>query len=297
MTKYSRHFQLFSLLLVSLVVWWKPLAADFQLAISSDAHNYILLIIPLSAALIYFGKKDSFAAGDGAQLLGVIALVVALVVRFLAAWNFWHLLSSDNLSVNVAALVLFWIGSAIFCFGLGALKNNLFPLCFLFLCIPLPDQALVWVTQSLQQTSAWATAGLFHLAGVPVTREGIMLSIPGLDIEVARECSSIRSSTMLMVVTLILAQLFLRTWPRKTLLVLAAIPLSFVKNAIRIFTIAELGTRVNPDFLDGKLHHEGGIIFFSVAVLVIVILLWALRKSETGAILQAAPEVVTSSQQ
>lgn len=35
----------------------------------------------------------------------------------------------------------------------------------------------------------------------PVTREGVMLCIPGLDIEVANECSSIRSSMMGLVTT------------------------------------------------------------------------------------------------
>jgi len=107
-----------------------------------------------------------------------------------------------------------------------------------------------------------------------------MLSIPGLDIEVATECSSIRSSTILIVITLILGQLFLRTWWRKTLLVLAAALFAVVKNAVRIFTIAELGTRVDPGYLDGKLHHNGGIIFLALAVLAVVGLLWILRKNE-----------------
>jgi exosortase/archaeosortase family protein len=93
-----------------------------------------------------------------------------------------------------------------------------------------------------------------------------MLSIPGLDIEVARECSSIRSSLMLVVTTMILAHLFLRSWWRKALLVGAAIPLSVAKNGLRIVTIAELGTRIDPGFLSGKLHHNGGILFFGLSV-------------------------------
>ena len=113
-----------------------------------------------------------------------------------------------------------------------------------------------------------------------MTRDGVMLSIPGLDIEVATECSSIRSSTILIIVTLILGQLFLRTWWRKTALIVAAAIVAIVKNAIRIFTIAELGTRVDPGFLDGKLHHHGGIIFFTLAVLAVVALLWLLRRNE-----------------
>ncbi len=108
-----------------------------------------------------------------------------------------------------------------------------------------------------------------------------MLTIPGLEIEVARECSSIRSSLMLIVTTLVLAHLFLRSWWRKVVLVAAAIPLSVAKNGLRIFTIGELGTRVDPGFLNGKFHHNGGIVFFAISVAAVVMVLWILRRTES----------------
>jgi exosortase/archaeosortase family protein len=107
-----------------------------------------------------------------------------------------------------------------------------------------------------------------------------MLAIPGLDIEVASECSSIRSSQMLLVSTMVLAHLFLRSWWRKALLIAAVIPIAVAKNGLRIFTIAELGTRVDPAFLNGKFHHNGGIIFYGIAVLMVVALLMLLRRRE-----------------
>jgi exosortase/archaeosortase family protein len=107
-----------------------------------------------------------------------------------------------------------------------------------------------------------------------------MVSIPGLDIEVAQECSSIRSSLLLVVTTMVFAHLFLRSWWRKALLIAVAIPLSVAKNGLRIFTIAELGTRVDPSFLTGRLHHQGGIVFFGVSVMAMGAVLWALRSTE-----------------
>ena len=107
-----------------------------------------------------------------------------------------------------------------------------------------------------------------------------MLSIPGLDIEVARECSSIRSSLMLVITTMVLAHVLLRSWWRKSLLIAVAIPLSCAKNGLRIFVIAELGTQVDPGFLDGRLHHHGGIVFLSIALGAVAVLLCALRRTE-----------------
>ncbi len=276
-TQYLAVCGLFGL---SLLFWWAPIVADLQLASSSDAYTYVLLILPLSISLIYFGGNGILAGSRPNRWLGIILLSVALMTRAATEWNPWHFSSSGNLSVGMAALVAWWIGSVIFCFGSKTFQSLAFPLCFLFLIVPLPDRALTWITAFLQQQSASGASMLFALLGVPVTRDGIVLSIPGLTIEVAHECSSIRSSTILIVMTLLLAHLFLRSGWRKTLLVLAAIPLSVAKNAIRIVTIAELGTRVNPSFLHGTLHQRGGPIFLGLAVLMIIALLWILRISE-----------------
>ena len=107
-----------------------------------------------------------------------------------------------------------------------------------------------------------------------------MLSIPNLDIEVARECSSIRSSMLLVVTTMILAHLFLRSSWRKAVLIACAIPLAAIKNGIRIFVITELATRVDPGFFDGNLHRRGGILFLALAMAMVGALLWGLRRNE-----------------
>ena len=146
--------------------------------------------------------------------------------------------------------------------------------------VPIPEFALTRIVEFLQQESAITARIIFRIAGVPVSQDGIMLSIPGLDIEVARECSSIRSSLMLVITTMVMAHLLLRSWWRKALLVTAAIPLSILKNGLRIFVISELGTRVDPGFLDGKLHHHGGILFLALSLGVITMLLRILQLTE-----------------
>jgi exosortase len=179
------------------------------------------------------------------------------------------------------ALVIFWIGCIVLCFGLRTFRSLVFPLCFLFLIVPIPEFALARTVEWLQQQSALAARIMFRCAGVPVTQEGIVLSIPDLDIEVARECSSIRSSLMLVITTTVMSHLLLRSWWRKAVLVAVSVPLSVVKNGLRIFVIGELGTRVNPGFLDGNLHHHGGVLFLALALGAVSVLLWLLRRTET----------------
>ena len=275
---------------VSILFWWHSLVMTLRLALANDAYTHILLILPLSAVLIYLDSKHPDSKyGDSKALridpqpsprIGAALLVLALLIGGYARWGMAATVDDVRLSLGMFALVTWWIASILFCFGARTFQSFLFPLCFLFLIVPIPQSALSWIVEFLQQQSAVATRILFRAVGVPVTQDGIMLSIPNLNIEVARECSSIRSSLMLVVTTMVLAHLFLRSWWRKALLVVAAIPLSVAKNALRIFTIAELATRVDPGFLDGKLHHRGGIVFFGIAVVAVVALLWTLRRTE-----------------
>jgi exosortase len=177
-------------------------------------------------------------------------------------------------------------------FGFSALRIFLFPLCFLFWIVPWPQSFLDLLIRLLQQYSATGVSWTFQLLGIPVLRDGVILSIPGLTIEVARECSSIRSSLILLVSSMVLAQFFLRSIARKTIVTLIAVPLSVGKNVVRIFTLSMLGVHVNRGFLTGRLHHEGGIVFYAGALGVIFLLIYWLQRQEAksipGKVLQAA---------
>lgn len=270
---------------VSILFWWHPLVATLGLAQANDAYTYILLILPLSGALIYFDSK--YVNSKALRLdpvpsprVGAALLALALLIGGYARWGSVATPDDVRLALGTFALVTWSIASVLLCFGARTFQSFLFPLCLLFLMVPIPQFALGWIVEFLQQQSASAARLMFRAVGVAATQDGIMLSIPGLDIEVARECSSIRSSLMLVVTAMVLAHLFLRTRWRKVLIVAVVIPLSVAKNGLRIFTIVELGTEVDPGFLTGNLHHHGGILFFGLSVAVVSALIWLLRRTE-----------------
>jgi exosortase len=266
------------LVAISLAIWFGPLRSTFALALRDDAYTQILLILPLSAAMVFLEWKPpapSFGRKPGiALLLLAVAALANTVLR-------WRGPSSDvQLAMNMLALVGWWMAAFAICFGPSAFRRVLFPLCFLLWMVPLPEYALNWIVSLLQQGSAAAAHLLFVVAGVPVAQRGLLVHIPGLTLEVAPECSSIRSSLMLLVTTMVLAHLLLRSFWRKALLVLAAIPVSVAKNGLRIFALGMLGSRVDPSFLTGRLHRQGGIIYFLIALFAMGLLLWILRRGE-----------------
>lgn len=265
---------------ISLAIWWSPLASSFALAFHDEQYTHILLILPISAALIFLDWKSPEPFKGPAVIVGLVLLVTTVSVTFYVRWGVVALSPDERLSANMLALVVWWIGAFILCFGVHAFRRSLFPLCFLFWLVPFPNFVLNPVVNLLQQGSAAAAHLLFAAAGVPVEQRGVLVHIPGLTLEVARECSSIRSSSMLIVTTMVLAQVLLRSPWRKALIILVAIPLSVAKNGLRIFAIAMLATRVDPSFLTGRLHRQGGIIFFLIALAATFLLLWILRRGE-----------------
>ena len=278
-----RLYRLFVVLsLVSLVLWWRTLVAAVQLSLENDGYTHILLIPPISVSLIFLGWKSRKAYAEPSFLIGVTLILTAILIG--SAGGIWSGTDSPaagvRLTLGMLAVVIWWIGSFVCCFGAGISRLFMFPLCFLLLLVPLPEHALTYIVSFLQQGSADAARLLFAIARIPVTQDGVRLSIPGLTLEVAQECSSVRSSLVLLVTTLVLAHLLLRSAWGKALVILAAIPLSLAKNGLRIFTLSMLGVHVDPSFLHGWLHHHGGIVFFLVFLATLFALLWLVRWAE-----------------
>ena len=270
----SRFARLFA---VSLMAGSHALFNTLALALRNDEYTHLLLILPISVSLIFFDRELLKPATEPAMGLGSFFLVIAILI---GGFSGVAAPVDMQLSFSMLAIVIWWIGSFILCFGTLVARLFLFPLGFLFWLVPIPPLLLERIVAFWQHGSAISASLLFSALGIPNTQDGVFVSIPGLNLEVAQECSSVRSSLMLIVTSMVLAQLFLRSFWRKAVLDLAAIPLSIAKNGVRIFTISMLGTRVDPAFLQGNLHRHGGIVFFLLALGAVVLLLWLLNRSE-----------------
>jgi exosortase/archaeosortase family protein len=101
-----------------------------------------------------------------------------------------------------------------------------------------------------------------------------------MSVEVAPQCSGIRSGLALFITALLAGYLFLNSWWRRVILVICVFPITMFKNGIRITTLTLLGTYVDPRILQSSLHREGGIPFFILALLLMAPILYWLRKSE-----------------
>ncbi len=268
--------------LIPLILWWHSVVTTLQLALRNDEFTHILLVLPISIGLIFAEwrlRKPQPQPNYGA---GLTLLAIAVLVRTMGG-EFGRVASAGDdvrLSFGMLAVVVWWIGSFVCCFGTSAAGICSFPLCFLLWLVPLPAFALNHIITFLQRGSADVAHLLFAVARVPVTQDGVRLSIPGLTVEVAKECSSIRSSLMLVFTCMVVSHLWLRSAWSKSLIILSAVALSIAKNGLRIFILSMLAVYVDPGFLHGWLHHDGGIVFFLLSTVSLFFLLRLVERAE-----------------
>jgi len=212
-------------------------------------------------------------AGIGTILCGIAFYEIS--IGGMASWK-----GDESLSASALAVLLIWVGGFVSIYGLTAAHAGAFPLLFLALMIPLPDRFLNWTIELLQRGSTEVSYLLFNLVGVPALKQGFVITVPGISIEVAAECSGIRSSLALLITCLLAAYLYLRTPWKILVFILLVIPLSVIKNGIRIVTLTLLSLYVDPRFLTGSLHRDGGFVFFLLALLLLFPAFLLFEKSE-----------------
>jgi len=276
----NKVFVCFSLCLLFLLA--KPVREliEFALDSANTASSQIVLIPFISAILIYLNRKTIFQRVRYSVLSGTAVSVLGFGLLIGGNTLGKRLADDDRLALAASSIVILWLGGFLFFYGTDAFRRALFPLLFLLFCVPIPSPILDRTVHALQRGSAETAVVLLKMTGTPVYREGFVLAMPGLVIDVAPECSGIRSSIGVVILSLLAGHFLLRSWWRRAVLVIGALPIVILKNAIRIDTLSLLTIHVDRGILQSRLHHEGGFVFFFLALLLLYPILVLLVKSE-----------------
>ncbi len=263
-----------------LLVFSKMLVSLAIHAAESGLYSYILLVPLISAFLIRteWGQfPREYVSSPGFALAPLAAGSAAL-----AAGRNLALSHNDFLALMTLAFVSFLAAGGFLFLGRKWMAAAAFPVAFLLFMIPLPDGAALWLETALKFASADAAAFFFNITQVPVLRDGVVFQLPGITLEVARECSGINSSVVLFMTSLLASHLFLKSPWRRTLLVAVVIPLGILRNGFRILVIGWLCVEVGPQMIHHPIHKRGGPLFFALSLIPLFALLWWLRRGEAA---------------
>jgi exosortase len=279
MKRRNLTFLLFSIL--AFLVTYAPIKALYDSSNQSEYYSHIVLI-PLVSIYLLFQKRKLIWGEPGNDRIAGISLLLAGILSYLVGRNVGAGLNQNDFTAIIAlAAVVFLNGGFIFAYGLNAFKAGIFPLLFLVFVIPIPSVLMDSFIYALQVGSTEVTNFLLMATGVPFLREGFVFHLPGMSVEVAKQCSGIRSSLALMITAILAGHMFLNTWWKKVILAALVVPMMMLKNGIRIVALTLMGTYWDPRWLtQSSLHRDGGIVFFILALVLMAPILYFLRKGE-----------------
>ncbi|MGH9521381.1 MAG: exosortase/archaeosortase family protein [Terriglobales bacterium] len=269
-----------ALVLASMVIAVGPGLHLFSFAYHTGDQSYILLVPVLSAMLVRRESDGVFAAvSSGISRPAVLAFAVGIL---LIGGAYGSPAGSElQLALTGLGLVACWVGAFIYCFGLDAARKAAFPLGMLLWIIPIPSVIVDSFRYFLQVGSADCVNVLFNMTGLPVLREGkFIFHLAQQSIEVAKECSGIRSSLCLILLTMVIAHESLGGNFRRSILLLSTVPIVILKNGVRIVTLTLGAIYIDPSFLTGPLHHDGGIVFFLIGMVMLIPVIWVLKRGD-----------------
>jgi exosortase len=176
------------------------------------------------------------------------------------------------------AIVITIIGSVWLLGGVRYLRIFAFPLFLLFFMVPIPAVIYTQLTFPLQLFASNVAEHALDLLGVPVSREGNVLELPSMSLDVVGACSGIRSLLSLTFLSLVYGYFFESGRWIRTILFFCTIPIAIAANAGRV-TITGLLAQINPELAAGAVHEAEGWVIFMIALLIMVGVHQILKRS------------------
>jgi exosortase len=207
--------------------------------------------VPLFSAFVIWQERDRLARITPQPSWGGLGVVLAglgiLIVGRLGA------------ELVLAGIVILFFGWTLFC-------ALLFPWAFLLLMIPIPTIVFNQITFPLQLLASKVAATVLPVFGVPILREGNVINLPSMALEVAEACSGIRSLMSLVTLAIIYGYLMeKRLWVR-WVLALASVPIAVAANSIRIIGTGLLVQYWDAEKAEGYFHASWGWIIFVISL-------------------------------
>lgn len=217
-------------------------------------------LVPIFAAYLVWARRKTLLNTNIAPAWGGVAVVaLGLVVLLLGVYGAELFLSRISLVILLAGLVLSFGGWQL-------LKELRFPLLVLILAIPIPAIIFNQITFPLQILASKLASALLPVFGVPVLREGNVIELSVMKLEVAEACSGIRSLMSLFAMAIFYGYFLEKSTLRRVILALASIPIAIAANAVRIFGTGLCVQYWDPDKAVGFFHEFSGWVIFLVSL-------------------------------
>jgi exosortase A len=232
-----------------------------QTWIASTAYNHCFLVIPIAGYLIW-DRRESLRGLTAVPLPFVSLLAIPLGVAWLAAERLGIMEGRQLVAISmVEVLFLAMLGWRLWSALLG-------PLLYLYFLVPFGE----FLTPELQDITTWFIRHGVDILGIPAYIDGYIIDIPEGSFFVAEACAGLRFLIASIAFGALYALLMYRSPGRRVLFVMASIITPIIANGFRALGIVVLGHILGSAEAAAADHLIYGWIFFSVVILVLIII-------------------------
>lgn len=230
------------------------------------------LLVPLIAGYAIWQNRDRLRALGMRSMTWIGGGLMVLAVLMLWAGTVGAELFITRISF------LFAIISLILYFGgKDWLKQMTFPLLLLLLAIPIPLLIFNRIAFPLQLIASDYAARVINMIGIPAFREGNVIELAQMKLEVVEACSGIRSLMSLATLAVTYAYFTESKWWRQLVLVASVIPIAIATNAARVTITGVMAHYRGEEAAQGFQHAFSGWLMFIVAMILLLAVAQVLR--------------------
>lgn len=239
----------------------------------NDDYSHGFLVPLVSGYFFWMGKDkigSTLAKPANWGLIIVLLGVAQLLLGSLASEYF----------TQRTSMVVVTAGAVIFAVGWEAFKAMRLSILYLLLMVPIPAIVYDSLTIPLKLLVAKISVNGLVMLGYPVMREGNILVLPNVTLEVADACSGLRSLMSLIALSVAFAFLFHKPGWKRWFLIFSALPIAVFTNIMRVFGTGVLAKHYGRAAAEGFFHDFAGFAVFFVAMALMVVVGGILKIGE-----------------
>jgi len=253
-----------------LVLYWSTIGGLVKQWWTDSDYSHGFIVALFSGYLLWRNREQWKETEVRPATAGILWITIAMCTLILGVFGAELFLARVSLVILLGGLVVYFTGWKM-------LRAVAAPWAVLFLMIPLPVIVFNEIALPLQFLASKLAGNTLDILGVPALREGNVITLPSISLNVVEACSGIRSLMALITLAIFYGLLMeKRVWVRAVLVVLA-IPLAVGINSLRIVGSGLLGQNFGKEYAEGFFHEFSGIVVFA-ATLAALVLVHALTK-------------------
>ena len=255
-------------------LFFDSLAFLFDQWVGSEDYSHGLFVPLISLFLIWQARHRIAVAGIEPSWWGLSLTAAGLLLYVIGEFATLYVLQHISLWIVIVGLVIALI-------GVRGAKAIAFPLVYLLTSIPLPTFLYAGLSSQLQLWSSALGVGFLQLVGVTAFRDGNVIDLGPVQLQVVEACSGIRYLLPLASLALLCAYLFKDRMWKRVLLVLSSIPISILVNGFRIGMIGVLIEWYGQGAAEGFYHLFEGWVLFMASLGLLILEMWMLARIRT----------------